>query len=355
MSSERIVQVGLVGFGMAGQVFHAPLISSTPGMQLAAIVQRRSAVPPARYPHARIVPDIHTLVADPSIDLVVIATPNAAHADLARSALLVGKHVVVDKPFTTTSAAADELIALAAAQKRLLSVFQNRRWDGDFLTVSQLVRGGQLGRLTEYVATFDRFRPALRPHAWRESDTPGSGILFDLGAHLIDQALVLFGMPSAISAEVYRERDQVAADDRFELVLQYPRLRVQLGAGMLMRTPRPRFALAGTAGSYLKYGLDPQEDALKAGGTPADPHWGIETSTAWGTLHSTWNGLEVRGQVATLPGRYQDFYANIHAAICATAPLAVSAAQARTTIWLIEQALRSAHEQRTIPLDPATP
>jgi predicted dehydrogenase len=348
--ASRILNVGLVGYGMAAQVFHGPLLSATPGMRLAAIVQRRSADARAHYPDAAIVTDAATLFADPTIDLVVIATPNDTHAELAHAALQAAKHVVIDKPFAVRSADADALIALARRRERVLSVFQNRRWDGDFRTVQQLVAGGHLGRLVEYHSTFDRFRNTLRPNAWRESARPGSGILFDLGAHLIDQTLTLFGLPEALSAEIRTEREGAQADDRFELVLHYPRLRVCLGAGMLMREPRPRFALYGTAGSYVKHGLDPQEAALKAGASPTGPEWGREPEAAWGTLNTQLGELHVHGRVETLPGDYPAYYANIHAAITAGAPLAVQPEQARTVIRLIELAQESARTGNTMAL-----
>jgi scyllo-inositol 2-dehydrogenase (NADP+) len=350
--SAQTLNVGLVGYGMAGQVFHAPLINATPGMRLAAIVQRRDHRPIVRYPQAAILPDAAALYADPTIDLAVIATPNDTHANLARAALRAGKHVVIDKPFTINSADADDLITLAQQQQRLISVFQNRRWDGDFRTVQHLVAAGHLGRLVAYHSHFDRFRNTLRPNAWREGARPGSGILYDLGAHLLDQALTLFGPPEALSAEIRTERDGAQADDRFELVLHYSRLRVSLGAGMLLREARPRFALYGTAGSYVKHGLDPQEAALKAGSVPTAPDWGQEPENAWGLLNTTIGDLHIRGAVETLPGQYQAYYANLHAALTAGTPLAVRPEQARAVIRLIEYAQESAAARRTIDVRP---
>ncbi len=346
--SRQTINAGLVGYGMAGQVFHAPLISAEPGLRLAAIVQRRTSSAHERYPAAAIVPDAADLYADPNIDLVVIATPNDSHADLAHAALSAGKHVVIDKPFAISTAAADELIALAQDRQRMLSVFQNRRWDGDFRTVQQIIAAGHLGRLVEYGSYFDRFRNTLRPNAWRESARPGSGILFDLGAHLIDQALTLFGAPDALSADIRSERDDAQTDDRFEIVLHYPRLRVSLGAGMLMREPRPRFVLYGTAGAYVKQGLDPQEAALKAGVLPSAADWGQEPESAWGVLNTQLGDLHLRSSVETLPGCYQHYYANIYAAITHGAPLQVRPEQARATIRLIEYAQESAQTRRTL-------
>ena len=237
---EGIINVGLIGFGTAGRVFHAPLISATPGFRLTKIVQRRGDDAARAYPTAQTVRDASDLFDDQAIGLVVIATPNASHFAVAEQALLAGKHVVVDKPFTVTSGDAQRLIDVARARGRMLSVFQNRRWDADFLTVQRIVKTGLLGRLVGYEAHFDRFRPQLRQDAWRERDTPGAGILYDLGSHLIDQALCLFGRPSRVYGELRRQRESVQADDYFEVGLGYDEVKVTLTAGMLVREPGPQ-------------------------------------------------------------------------------------------------------------------
>jgi scyllo-inositol 2-dehydrogenase (NADP+) len=198
--------------------------------------------------------------------------------------LLAGRDVVVDKPFTNTSREAWKLDEIAKARGRLLSAFQNRRWDGDFLTVRRLLESGELGRLVLYESHYDRYRPALRANAWRETTGPGSGLLFDIGPHLVDQALLLFGMPDSIKSDVRIERDHAVVDDAFDILLEYPRLRVLLRASMLRCEPGPRFLLQGTLGTYRKYGLDPQEDATRAGGQPGSPGWGEEDPSQWGTL-----------------------------------------------------------------------
>jgi scyllo-inositol 2-dehydrogenase (NADP+) len=345
------IQVGLIGYGMAGQVFHAPTISAVEGLRLAAVVERRGEESRRRYPAVTVVRDAEALLADPAIELVVIATPNLTHAPLARQALLAGKHVVVDKPFTISSAEADGLIALAKQQGRLLSVFQSRRWDGDFQTVQALLRSGRLGQLAEYEVRYERYRPAPRPNAWREAAQPGSGILYDLGAHLIDQALLLFGMPRQISALVRRQRAGVQADDYFHLTLDYGDLIATLKASMLSREPGPHFTLHGTAGSFIKHGMDPQEDLLKAGATPGGPGWGQEPPALWGRLNTEVDGLRYDGVVESLPGRYQGFYENIYAALLGEAALSVTAEQARNTIRIIELAQQSSAEGRAIAVD----
>jgi predicted dehydrogenase len=340
--------VGLVGFGMAGQVFHAPLIHSHPNLRLTHIVERHGNQAEKKYPEAKIVRDLDALLADRSVELVVVATPNRSHADVAARSLGAGKHVVVDKPFTITVSDADALITLARRAKRVLSVFQNRRWDGDFRTVQQILRQGILGRLAEYESRFDRFRPAVNRNAWREQASPGSGVLFDLGSHLIDQAVVLFGKPAGVYAELRRQRDHAAADDSFEVHLQYPQLKVRLRAGTLVCEPSPRYVLYGTEGSYVKYGLDPQEDALKKGGIPSQPDWGAENEDAWGTHTRCEAGIQ-RKHYPTLPGCYPAYYTNVYRAIVGEEELVVKPEQAREVIRLIELAQQSDREKRAIP------
>ena len=329
-------QIGaaLIGYGKGGRVFHAPLIRSTEGLDLRRIVEHRGDR------------DVQSLLDDHTIDVVVIATPNESHFDLAQRALLAAKHVVVDKPFTVTSRDAEELIATANRMQRLLTVFQNRRWEGDFRTIRKLVGDGVFGRIVQFEARFDRFRNEPKPGAWRETSSPGSGILYDLGSHLIDQALVLFGNPRRITADIRRERDFGDADDAFDLWLDYDRLKVMLTAGMLVREATPRFTVRGTHATFVKSGLDPQEADLSAGRTPHDRDWGKEPETQWGTLISD-RGEE---RVETLPGAYQMFYENLCAAIEGNAALAVDPRDAYSTIRIIEAAILSHRERRTVDL-----
>lgn len=342
------LNVGLVGFGLAGRVFHAPLIHANPNLRLTHIVQRRGDDAAKKYPQARVVRDLDALWQDPSVDLVVVATPNTSHFEITAKSLRAGKHVVVDKPFTMNTRDADELIALAKKVARVLSVFQNRRWDGDFLTVAQILSERKLGRLAEFHSRFDRFRPGVRPDAWREQAGPASGVLFDLGSHLIDQAIFLFGPPTAIYADLRMQRDGAVAVDNFEVQLRYPTLKATLHAGSLVCEPSPRFVLYGTKGSFTKFGLDPQEDALKQGGIPSQAAWGEEPESAWGIL-ATCNGSANRTKYRTLAGRYPDYYTNVYGAIIGQEQLVVKPEQAREVIRLIELAEQSAREKRVIP------
>ncbi|HZF97474.1 MAG TPA: oxidoreductase, partial [Pseudoxanthomonas sp.] len=246
------LKVALVGFGFAGAVFHAPFIASTPGLALHTVVSGNAGKVHAAYPQARVVADAEAAFADPAIDLVVAAAPNAVHAALACAALAAGKHVVVDKPFALNLAQATALVEQAARARRLVSVFQNRRWDSDFLTLRALIGAGRLGDIAEFHSHFDRYRPQVADR-WREHDLPGSGLWFDLGPHLLDQALRLFGPPQAVLADLARQREGAKADDYFHVLLRYPRLRVHLHAGSLVPGSGLRFAVHGTRASFFKH------------------------------------------------------------------------------------------------------
>jgi predicted dehydrogenase len=342
------INVGLVGFGMAGQVFHGPLIHANPSLRLTHILERRGNEAQKRYPQAKVVRDLDSLLRESSVELIVVATPNTSHLEIAAQSLQAGKHVVVDKPFTITSADADQLIALSKKVGRVLSVFQNRRWDGDFLTVRQILEQKLLGGLAEFHSRFDRFRPGVRCDAWREQSGPGSGVLFDLGSHLIDQAVVLFGQPTGISADLRMQRDRAVAVDNFEVRLEYSNLKVTLHAGSLVCEPSPRFLLYGTEGTYQKLGLDPQEEALKQGSIPGGSGWGEEPEGAWGTV-TRCNGETTRQKYRTIAGNYPGYYTNVYRTITGQEELAVKPEQSRNIIRLIELAEQSAKAGQIVP------
>lgn len=346
------LQVGLIGYGFAGRTFHAPVITSVPGLQLAKVVERSSDQAKERYPSVEIVRDAKALYADPDIDFVVVTTPSTDHFSFARDALLAGKHVVVEKPFTVTTAEADELIALAKEQGKLISVFHNRRWDGDFLTVRRILESGRLGRLVSAELRWDRYNPQASPGRWRDSELLGAGVFYDLGVHFFDQALSLFGKPLTIRADVWTQREGAIADDAFDVTLGYADgLRVRLQASLVAKQPGPRYRLNGTAGSFVKHGEDPQENALKAGLTPITPGWGADPEANWGTLETVEDGIRFSGRIETLPGAYQDYFRNIYEAINGIAELEVKPEDARTAIRLIELGLQSSREGRTIEVD----
>jgi len=342
-----VIRVGLVGYGMASAVFHAPLIASTPGLVLSAVVSSQPDKVRGDFPAVTVVSTLEELLVLPEITLVVIATPNELHYAQARQALAAGKHVVVEKPFVLHAAQGEELMKLAQKRQVMLSVFHNCRWNNDFLTIRQLLQEGLLGELSTYEAHYDRYRPLVRDR-WRERAEPGAGVLYDLGAHLIDQALCLFGFPQAVWADVQGQRPNAQADDYFHLILSYARSRVILHVGSLVRASGPRFQLHGSKGSFLKSGFDSQAEALQAGKHPGDPGWGEDPVEQYGTITMDIGKLTIAGTIKTLPGCYEAFYQGIVEAIAASQSVPVTAQEAIDTIRVIEAALQSQREQRTI-------
>jgi scyllo-inositol 2-dehydrogenase (NADP+) len=349
-----MVRVGLIGFGLAGQAFHAPVIRGVPGMDLACIVERRSSRAREKYPDVRVARTVEELLADKEIQLCVIATPNDSHFELARTCLLAGRDVVVDKPFAPTLRESEELVRLAAACGRLITVYQERRWDGDFETVKKIVQSGRLGTIVEYECRFDRFRPEPKANAWRErADQPAAGILFDLGPHVIDQALVLFGEPRAITASAFCERETSRVDDSFDVCLEYSNsgagLRAMARARIIAFAPGPHFLIHGTRGSFLKYGTDPQEARLRREdfpqGTDWGADWGEEAESFWGTLSLVG---EPSVRVKTERGDYRGFYANVRDAIEKKAPFEVTPQQALRTMRAVMLGHKSSRERRTV-------
>ncbi|WP_145004968.1 oxidoreductase [Pseudomonas oryzihabitans] len=336
------VRVALVGYGFVGQTFHAPLLRSIPGLSLELVASRDAARVHADLPGARVTADYSAAVRDPAIDLVVIASPNQTHAPLASAALAAGKHVVVDKPFTVTLAEARRLAQEAAQAGRLLSVFQNRRWDSDFLGLQDVLARGVLGELTSLESRIERFRPQVRER-WREADLPGSGLWFDLGPHLLDQALCLFGLPQRLQASLVRQRPGALTDDWFQVQLDYGARQVTLRAGMLAAGGVPRFLAQGTAGSWIKLGADRQEDALKAGQRPGGPEWGADPDPGWFI-----DGSGERQALPTPAGDQRRYYLALVEALAGHAANPVPPAQACALMALLETAQRSAVEGRAL-------
>jgi scyllo-inositol 2-dehydrogenase (NADP+) len=358
------IRTAVIGYGLAGRIFHAPFIAAVPGLDLTAIVQRKGENAATDYPYATVLRSADEAFKDPNIDLIVIATANESHYDLAHAALEAGKHVVIDKPFTATSEEALTLIGMARQQGRVLAPFHNRRFDGDFLTIKKLIGKGTLGRVSQVISHFDRFRPIQRAGTWKEASGSCNGLLFDLGPHLVDQALALFGSPKFITASVRCDRDVTAIDDAFDITLEYTlasgrSLRYECSSTMIAAEPAPRFRIHGTHGSYLKHGLDPQEAALVAGKRPpqlgSPTPWLAEPESAWGTLAIAPNPAEPaqidRSTVPTELGDYRRFYESVRNAIFDTAPLAIPVEDAFRTVKLLELALQSSREKRTLPVD----
>lgn len=345
------IRVGVVGFGLAGRIFHTAVIDAVPGLKLQGIVKPTGDEAKAAYPDVPCYRTLEQMFADTSIRLVVVATPSHTHFEVAEHCLREQRHVVIDKPFTLTSEEASKLIDMARERNLLLSAYQNRRWDGDFKTVQQILAGGELGRLVSYTSHFDRFRPEPRKGIWRESGGPGSGTLFDLGTHLIDQATTLFGTPTRIAANVRIEREEGQSDDAFDIRLIYQSqyiMVVRLSASTLARIPGARFSLHGTRGSFVKFGLDPQEQQLKDGLGFDSPGFGEDPEADWGTLHIL---DEAPRRIRTERGDYRAYYENVRDALAGKTLLAVTPAEAWRTTRLVELARKSSAEQRSIPVD----
>ena len=341
------IRVGLIGYGYASKTFHAPLISGTPGMTLAAVASSDENKVHADWPAMPVVSGPERILNDPNIDLVVIPTPNDTHFPLAKAALEAGKHVVVDKPFTVTLSQARELDALARSLGRLLSVFHNRRWDSDFLTVKALLSEGTLGEIGYFESHFDRFRPQVR-NRWREQAGPGSGIWYDLAPHLLDQAVNLFGLPVSMTVDLAQLRPGAQTTDYFHAVLSYPQRRVVLHGTMLAAAESARYILHGTRGSYVKFGLDPQEDRLKNGERLPQEDWGYDMRD--GVLTRAEGEELVQETLLTIPGNYPAYYAAIRDALNGTGENPVPASQAIQIMELIELGIESAKHRATLCL-----
>jgi scyllo-inositol 2-dehydrogenase (NADP+) len=350
------IRTAVVGYGLSGSVFHAPLIAATDEMTLSAIVTAdpdRAAAAAQRYPQARVVASVDELLRHrEDLDLVVVASPNASHVPVALAAIRAGLAVVVDKPVAPTVAAARELRAAAIEAGVVLSVFHNRRWDGDMLTVRDLLAAGELGRVTRFESRYERWRPVPRAGVWREQATPGTagGLLFDLGSHLIDQSQVLFGPVSTVYSEVRVLRPGAEVDDDVFLTLGHANgIRSHLYASSVAADHGPRFRVLGTAAAYVKFGLDGQEEALRSGGSPRDPGWGREPESTWGQLGTT----EQTRPVPTRPGAYQEYYEQLCAALRGRGPIPVTIDEACAVIGIIEAAKRSTRENMVVEVTPA--
>ncbi|HAS1031548.1 TPA: oxidoreductase [Enterobacter cloacae] len=341
------IRVGLIGYGYASKTFHAPLIAGTPGMALAAVSSSDATKVHADWPTVPVVSEPKHLFNDPNIDLIVIPTPNDTHFPLAKAALEAGKHVVVDKPFTVTLSQARELDALAKSLGRLLSVFHNRRWDSDFLTVKSLLSEGTLGEITFFESHFDRFRPQVR-NRWREQAGPGSGIWYDLAPHLLDQAVNLFGLPVSMTVDLAQLRPGAQTTDYFHAILSYPQRRIVLHGTMVAAAESARYIIHGTRGSYVKFGLDPQEDRLKNGERLPQEDWGYDMRD--GVVTKVEGETLVEETLLTSPGNYPAYYAAVRDALNGTGENPVPASQAIQIMELIELGIESAKHRATLCL-----
>jgi scyllo-inositol 2-dehydrogenase (NADP+) len=340
------IRTALVGYGSVGQNIHAPLITVCLDLELVAVVERNQEKSKLRYPDITIFKNLEDLLMADAADLIVIATPNALHFEQAKMALAAGKHVVVDKPVTVYSWQAKELKRMADERKLILSVFQNRRWDADFCTIQKMLSEGVLGRIVHFESHFDRFRPLLTGN-WKEKDLPGCGLTYDLGTHLIDQAVMLFGKAEWVYADILKQRTGAVVDDFFDITLMFADIKARLTASVMVKAPLPKFLLLGEKGSYVKYGLDVQEKAFKEGQMPAGTNWGVEDESAWGIVHLENTSIPYPSE----SGDYRVFYQNIADAILRDAVLNVSMDQAITVLEIIEAAFLSHKEGRRVVLN----
>ena len=345
--AEPDIRVGLIGFGYAARTFHVPLLRAVPGFRVSAVASTRAAEARAALPGVAVVAEYGALAADPDLDLVVVATPNVTHAPLAEATLRAGRHVVVDKPLSVTAEEARDLASVARQQDRLLSVFHNRRWDSDFITVREVIRGGDLGDGVLFESRFARFRPEVRDR-WRESSAPGSGVLYDLGPHLIDQALLLFGVPDTVQAILATQRSGGQSVDYAQVGLRYgARTVVTLRAGMLVAGGSARFVVHGERASLVKHRADVQEEQVRAGILPGAPEWGVDPDDAVLVEGGTGSSRTVKAA----RGDQRGYYAALREALHGRAPNPVTPAQGAGVMAIIEAAMRSDAEGRRVAPD----
>ncbi|TMU84599.1 oxidoreductase [Bacillus sp. BHET2] len=343
------IKVGLAGYGFSGQSFHRPLLSHLEEFHIGAVLSSNEEKVLKDIEGATVVSSLDELLQE-DIELIVITTPNHLHYRMIKQSLLADKHVIVEKPFVTNSREGEELLALAKERGLLLSVFHNRRWDADFLTIQQLLKDEALGEIYTYEAHFDRFRPVIKDR-WKENKIEGAGVLYDLGSHLLDQALTLFGSPQWVQADVFPQRDPEKAEDYFLITLGYDVLRVQLYSRSIVLDAGPRYQIHGLKGSYVKHGMDRQEEDLKAGRNPLTEEWGREDEENWGVL-TTIRGEEIVSEVIpSEKGDYTQFYLGIYRALRENNPLPVDPEEALQVIKVIEACKESADKKCVIQLN----
>jgi len=342
------INIALCSFGMSGWVFHAPFITRNPGFKFYAVWERSKDLAKQKYPDVKVFRDYDEMLKDPAVEMVVVNTPSYTHYEYAKKSLQAGKHTIVEKPFTATVAQAQELIDLAKAKGVNLSVFQNRRYDSDLRTVKKILKEGWLGEIKDAEFRYDRYNPALSPKIHKETPQPGAGCVYDLGPHLIDSALYLFGVPQAVFADIMITRPTSKVDDYFEILLYYPTHRVRLRSGYYYREPVPSFALHGTLGSFLKSRSDIQEIQLQAGMNPSKPEYGVEPDSGRGLLHTEKEGKIIRELVNTERGNYGDYYEEVLQAMKNKKEMPVTAEQGLNVIKVIELAFRSSKEKKVL-------
>ncbi len=344
------IRTALLSYGMSGKIFHAPFLELHPGFELLGSWERSKKLIQEDYPGVKSYPSLESILEDKTIDLVIINTPIDTHFEYTKKVLLAGKHAIVEKAFTSNVAEAKELEALAKEMNLKLSVFQNRRWDSDFKTVKSILDKNILGEIVEGEFHFDRYTPVLSPKVHKETVNSGSGIMKDLGPHIIDQALYLFGLPNAVFADVRFTREQTVVDDYMDVLLYYTNFRLRLKAGFFVREPNPSYMIHGKKGSFLKSRGDLQEDELKLGNKPNLTTWGTEKENQEGLLHTEIDGKIIREKVPTLQGNYYDFFDGVYEAIVNDKTEPVTAQDGTDVMQIIEVAFQSNEHKRVIDL-----
>ena len=350
MQAKTPIKTAICSFGMSGWVFHAPFLHLNKGFELYAVWERSKNLAAEKYPGIKTFRTLEAMLQDDAIELVVVNTPNYTHFDYAKKALLAGKHVIVEKPFTVTVAEGEELISISQNTGKQLSVYQNRRYDSDYKTVKKILDEQWLGKVVEAEIHYDRFNEALSPKLHKETPGPGTGLLYDLGSHLIDQALQLFGMPEAVFADLAIIRPVSKVEDYMELLMFYPGLRVRIKSSYLVREALPSYNIHGVKGSFIKARTDVQERMLQAGLSPDQPDWGVEPDNEKGLLHTEKDGKIIREYVPSLRGNYMEYYDNMYAALRKGKPVPVTAEDGLNIIRIIEAAYRSVKEKRVVVL-----
>jgi predicted dehydrogenase len=345
------IKTALLSFGMSGKLFHAPFIAVHPGFELVGAWERTKKAIKEIYPDAISYNTLEDLLADDSIELVIVNTPNNTHYNYTKAALLAGKDVVVEKAFTTTVAEAIELKELALKLNRKISIYHSRRYDSDYRTIQSILKKNLLGNLVEAEFRYDRYKPTIGPKQHKESAGPGAGLLNDLGPHLIDQALTLFGMPNYVFADIRITRPLSQVDDWFNVVLYFPTLRVTLHASNFVREPLPAYMLQGTKGTFIKSRTDTQETKLLAGELPNRQDWGVETDNEYGLLHTEKDGVIIKEKVPSEIGNYLDFYDGVYEAIRNNAPMPVTCDEATDVMRIIEAAVKSSNEKKVVEVN----
>jgi len=343
------ITAALASYGMSGLVFHGPLLETHPGFEIKKVLERHKNDSKGRHPGSTLVRNYEKILNDPEIELIIVNTPDYLHHEMSIAALEAGKHIVVEKPFTLKSSEAEDIIAIAKKKKLMVSVFQNRRWDGDFLTVKNVIEKEMCGRLVSFESHFDRFRNYIQ-ESWKEEASKGAGTLYNLGSHMIDQALQLFGMPEFIFSDVRALRTGSTVDDSFDIFMHYKNVKCLVRGSYLVKEGGPRYILHGTDGSFVKYGLDPQEQMLKEGKMPDSKNWGEESKEYWGLLNQDQSGEDHKQIIETIPGNYVLYYDSIYQHLRNGTSLSVTAESARDVIQIIESAYESGRSGKVIPI-----